>query len=179
MTGVDKEVADSTIAELKTLRLAGTDESIPTFEETAQLVGTQAPLLVEIKTGPSPAAVCPAVLASLRAHNVTFAIMSFDPRVLMWLKRHSPATRRLQLSGALRAEPVPAATKLLLRSMLMNVVTGPQGIAYDIASTPSLALSLWRHLLRCDVLFWTVDSPAALDRARRMKGNVIFENGRP
>jgi glycerophosphoryl diester phosphodiesterase len=176
LTGAGLDVASSSLAELQKLRLAGTAESVPTMEEVARLIGGRAPILVELKTGPLPAAIGPAVLAALHKHGVTFAVMSFDPRMLLWFKRHSPSSTRVQLSGALRGERLPAVAKLVVRSMLTNVITRPHAIGYEISSTPSWALSFWRRVLRCPVLFWTVDSPAALDRARRMKGNVIFEN---
>jgi glycerophosphoryl diester phosphodiesterase len=179
LTGVAGNVSSSSLAELKELRLAGTAESVPTMEEVARLVGVRAPILVELKTGPPPAAIGPAVLAALDKHGVTFAVMSFDPRMLLWFKRHSPSSVRIQLSGALRGERLPAIAKLVVRSMLTNVITRPHAIGYEITSTPSWALSFWRWALHCPVLFWTVDSPAALDRSRQLKGNVIFENLRP
>ena len=175
LTGVRLDVAASTLAELKQLRLCGTDQSIPTMAEVARLVGRRTPILVELKTGPQPAAICPPVLAALQRHEVTFAAMSFDPRLLLWFKRRSPSSTRVQLSGALRGERMPAVAKLLVRSMLTNALTRPHGLAYDIDSLPSVALTFWRLVLRCPVVFWTVDSAAALDRSRRLNANVIFE----
>ena len=179
LTGVTRHVASSTLAELKVLRLGGTSETIPTMDEVAALVRGRTPILIELKSGPKPAAVCSGVLEAMRRYEVTFAAMSFDPRMLLWVKRHSPSSTRVQLSGALRGERLPVVAKLLVRSMLTNVIVRPHAIAYDINSAPSLALSIWRRLLGCAVLFWTVDSPSALDRSRRMKGNVIFETIRP
>jgi glycerophosphoryl diester phosphodiesterase len=179
LTGVSRDVASSTLAELKELRLGGTGESIPTMDEVARLVGRRAPVLIELKSGPRPAAVCPGVLGAMRRYDVTFAAMSFDPRMLFWVKRHAPSSARVQLSGTLRGERLPLIAKLLVRSMLTNAIVRPHAIGYDIASAPSLALSFWRRVLGCDVLFWTVDSPSALERSRRFKGNVIFENIRP
>jgi glycerophosphoryl diester phosphodiesterase len=179
LTGAFVNVSSSTLAELKKLHLAGTGETVPAMEEVARLVGARTPILVELKTGPPPAVICPAVLAALHQHDVTFAVMSFDPRLLLWFKRHSPATTRVQLSGALRGERLPAIAKLVVRSMLTNVIIRPHAIGYEISSTPSWALSFWRRVLHCPVLFWTVDSPAALDRSRQLRGNVIFENIRP
>ncbi|HEX4430394.1 MAG TPA: glycerophosphodiester phosphodiesterase family protein [Frankiaceae bacterium] len=179
LTGVGLDVASSTLAQLKELRLTGSDESIPMMEEVARLVGRRTPILVELKSGPKPAAVCPGVLQSLREYDVTFALMSFDPRMLSWVRRHSPSSTRVQLSGALRGEPLPLIAKVLVRSMVTNLATWPHAIAYDIGSAPSASLTFWRRLLRCPVLFWTVDSPAGLDRARHLNGNPIFETIRP
>ena len=50
MTGVEGRVRDRTAADLAELRLAGTDEPIPTLLETMALVGRRAMVHVELKT---------------------------------------------------------------------------------------------------------------------------------
>ena len=63
--GVDKKVGELTLAELKTLRLLDSAETIPTFEEFLQLVNGRVPLIVEIKMAWMNAEVCPAAQALL------------------------------------------------------------------------------------------------------------------
>jgi glycerophosphoryl diester phosphodiesterase len=50
MTGVAGRLSDRTAAELAELRLAGSDERIPTLAETLRLVGRRALVHVELKT---------------------------------------------------------------------------------------------------------------------------------
>ena len=47
--GVDKKVAKCTLAELKTMKLKGTEETIPTFDEFLALVDGKVGILCEIK----------------------------------------------------------------------------------------------------------------------------------
>ncbi|HEX4018252.1 MAG TPA: glycerophosphodiester phosphodiesterase family protein, partial [Frankiaceae bacterium] len=140
LTSVNLDVASTSLEDLQQLRLLGTDESIPTMEAVTRLVAGRTPILVELKTGPSAGAVGPPVVEALRRFGVTHALMSFDPRMLGWARRHAPQSPRVQLSGALRGEPLPLIAKLLVRSMVTNVVTWPQAIAYDVFSAPSLGL---------------------------------------
>ena len=50
MTGVDGRVCDHTAADLCAMRLAGTDETIPTLANALTLVGHRAMVHIEIKT---------------------------------------------------------------------------------------------------------------------------------
>ena len=49
MTGLSGRVIDYTAEELSAMRLAGTEDGIPTFSEVLSLIGGRVPLLVEIK----------------------------------------------------------------------------------------------------------------------------------
>ena len=49
--GVDREVSDLSMAELKQCRLEGTQETIPSLEEVLELFQGGPPLLVELKAG--------------------------------------------------------------------------------------------------------------------------------
>ena len=51
-TGTDGQIEDLTLEELKQLRLEGTDEQIPTFDEVLALFETATPLIIELKTAP-------------------------------------------------------------------------------------------------------------------------------
>ena len=53
LCGVDRFVFDMTAEEIKKLRISGTDEQIPTFDEVLELVDGKIPLLIEIKDQPS------------------------------------------------------------------------------------------------------------------------------
>lgn len=47
---VDGQIEDLTLEELKQLRLEGTDEQIPTFDEVLALFESATPLIIELKT---------------------------------------------------------------------------------------------------------------------------------
>jgi glycerophosphoryl diester phosphodiesterase len=177
LTGRNLEVRESPLWQLKALRLKGTDERIPTLTEVLELVAGRVPLLIEIKPPVTAREVCRKVLETLDGYDGDLAIQSFDPRVIVWLRKHAPAMLRVQL--ATRSEGgdarVPWAVRVLLGSMAMNAISRPSAIAYDIRAAPSLALAYWRRAFNCPVLFWTVKSGHDLDRAHRLGGNVIVD----
>ena len=79
MCGVDKKVSELTLSELKTLRLADTDQTIPTFEEVLRLVDGKVPLLVEVKSDTvKNASLCIRTAKLLDFYSGPFAIQSFN-----------------------------------------------------------------------------------------------------
>ena len=92
--GVDKKVGELTLAELKTLRLLDSAETIPTFEEFLQLVDGRVPLIVEIKMAWMNAEVCPAAQALLDGYRGVYCVESFNPLALRWYKKNRPRIAR-------------------------------------------------------------------------------------
>lgn len=175
-TGLDADISELDLNQVTALTLFGSSEKVPTLREVVKTVGRKSPLLIEIKAGSPADRVCPAVMESLSTFEGTFAIQSFDPRILIWFKKHAPEVTRVQLSSSFKDQGVPTSQKLILRSMILNVRTRPHGLAYDIHSMPSVSLTFWRTVLRCPVLFWTVRTSQDLAQARSHRGNVIFEH---
>ena len=66
MCGVEKRVNELTLAELKQLSLAWTQERIPTFQEFLTLVNGQVPLIIEIKMDKRDDRIPQAVIEQLR-----------------------------------------------------------------------------------------------------------------
>jgi glycerophosphoryl diester phosphodiesterase len=177
LTTADLDVQTSSLTELKALRLKGSDERIPTLGEVLALVRGRVPLLIEIKPVVNPHEVCSRVLETLRDYDGDLAVQSFDPRIILWFRRNSPQMLRVQLATRSDSDDValPWLVRLLLRTMAMNLISRPSAIAYDIRTAPSFALSCWRRAFNCPVLFWTVKTSRDLDRAHRLRGNVIVD----
>ena len=97
--GVDAEVSDLTMEELKRCRLEGTQETIPALEEAARLFQGGPPLLVELKADYFDVReLVKKAVAVLDRCQVDYCIESFHPGVIFWLKRHRPDICRGQLS---------------------------------------------------------------------------------
>ena len=92
MTGVPGEVDRWVLEDLKKLRLLGTEEAIPTVEEMLSLVNGQVPLLIEIKNDKSEnvGRLEPLLMALLAEYQGFFILESFNPEVLVWLRRNAP-----------------------------------------------------------------------------------------
>jgi glycerophosphoryl diester phosphodiesterase len=95
MTGAEGRLADHTAADIADLRLAGTDETIPTLADALTLVGGRALVLIEIKTpfgevGPLERRVCEVLID----HNGPTAVIGFNPYSHAWFAEHQPTILR-------------------------------------------------------------------------------------
>lgn len=148
MCGVQGKIWEYTAAELKEMKLFGTEETIPTFEETLALVNGQVPLLVEYKMDKVDTAVCAAGQALLDEYNGAYAIQCFDPRALLWYKKNAPQVARGQLAEKFweneKYDGQPLY--LVLTYMLTNVATRPDFISYKAIHKDNLSLKVCRIL---------------------------------
>jgi glycerophosphoryl diester phosphodiesterase len=179
LTDRDLRVRESSFAELADLRLAGTEYRINALDEVLAAVDGQVPVLVEVKTGTPMSRVGPLLATILAGYQGPVAVQSFDPRVVLWLRRHLPDVPRGQLCGAFTGEHVPIAQKLLLRSMLLNAASRPHFIAFEVDAMPDRFVSFWRRRLDVPLLLWTIRTQDQLATAGRYRANAIFEGIRP
>lgn len=172
LTGATGPVARRSVGELTALRLAGTQEHIPTLRDLLALVAGKAPLLLELKTSADrpPDPLCRAVRRDLEGYGGPVAVMSFDPRVVRWFAAKQPALPR----GLVITEGNARTLSGGLRRRLMLSRTRPDFVAYDIAD---IAGPLARKLAQgpCPLLTWTVRNAAQLDQARDAGATPIIE----
>jgi len=172
LTGAAGNVCARTMAELAKLPLADTAETIPSLDETLALVGGVVPLLIEVKARrASPIGrLCHAVGAALSGYRGAVAVMSFDPRVVAWFRRHRPAVPRGLVLG--RTDHRPAARRRRLAAMLRAARI--DFVALDVADLGSpFARRLGARGL--PLAAWTVRSPAARALAMAHGAALIAE----
>lgn len=170
-------VAAHTLAHLQRSTVGGTPYRIPSLAAVLAYVRGRVPLVIEVKqpamdtrdTRPV-AAVCD----MLRGYRGAVAVQSFNPWVVLWLRRSAPHVLRGQIAGDLRGSGVPIVRRVLLQTMLLNHITCPHFIAYDVRALPSPWVWYWRRR-GVPVLAWTVRTARAWQVARAHADNVIFE----
>jgi glycerophosphoryl diester phosphodiesterase len=177
LTGRDLKITSASFAELSALRLADTEYRISAIEEVLELVAGRVPLLIEVKTGSRVDRLGPLLGRLLADYSGPVAVQSFDPRVVVWLRKHLPEVPRGQISGALRE--VPGTRRALLRTMALNAVSRPDFLAFEIGAMPDRFVAFWRRTLKVPLLLWTVRTEEELAAAHRYGANVIFEDIRP
>ena len=182
--GVDVLVEDLTAEELQNYRLEGTDEHIPMLEEVLTLFEGKTPLIVELKAERgNHAALTEAACALLDQYRVNYCVESFDPRCLMWLRKHRPDICRGQLSQAfLRHGDGGGQSKLtlfVLEHLLLNCTTRPDFIAYRFSDRKNLNLRWCRKLFRVQEVNWTITTKEEMEAAERDGNLVIFERFDP
>ena len=177
--GANANIPAVTAQVLGQLTLEGTKEKIPYLEQVVPLFENAGPLLIEIKTdNGNHAELTRKVCGLMRQYpDVTFCIESFDPRVLLWLKKHRPDVIRGQLSCNFIKERngLSFATAFLLKNLLMNFLTRPDFIAYRYEDRSCLAPALSRKLWKPQEFSWTVQDPETAERLKKDGALIIFE----
>ena len=173
MTGVPGQVDRWTLADLKKLRLLGTEEGIPTLDEMLELVNGQVPLLIEIKRdeGQELGRLEPILVKRLAQYDGMVIIESFDPEVLVWLRRNAPQFIRGQLGSISKSEPkITRYSKYLL----FNPLTQPDFIAFHVRSI-DYKLRMNCKKRNIPLIGWTVRTQEDLKRARQLCDGIIYE----
>lgn len=178
MTGLDKELKDLTWAQLQELRLAGTEQRIPLLTEVLDLVGGQVPLLVEIKNEGKVGPLEQAVIEDLRGYDGDFALQSFNPFVLRYVRDAAPDFIRGQLSSSFKGDDLAPIKVFLLKYLLLNFISRPVFVSYACGALPKwFARRLRQKGLY--LLAWTAKDVDEYIGAREIFDNVIFEGFTP
>ena len=178
MTGRAGRIADLVRGDLAELRLSGTGERIPLLAQALHLVAGRVPILVEIKNEGQPGALERAVRDLLAGYAGPFAVISFNPFTLGWFRRRAPAAIRGQTSALFRGRGPGRWRKFAHRDFLLNVVSRPDFLLYEIDGLPRVSVGLL-HGLGWPVVAYTVRTEAELAKARAFADNFVFEGLRP
>lgn len=183
LTGTPKVVEGLTFAELRELRLSGTDERIPLFSDVLgayERFAPDSPLIVELKTyGDNPGVLCEEALAELGRHTVRYCMESFDPRAVLWLRENRPDVFRGQLSQDFLADGRQSgkgtAFDIAATALAANMLTRPDFIAYRFEDSALPAPQLATRVLGGAYVGWTLHSIEELEACEGRGGIGIFE----
>jgi len=174
LTGVDARVEDSTSEYLTSLKLFGTEESIPRLSDVLSLVGGQVPLLIEVKNEGKVGELEAKLLDALDEYDGEFAIQSFNPFALSFFEKKAPHITRGQLSGSFIGETLPFYVKFILSNMLLNIKSKPHFIAYEGTHLSKLAVK-FRRMRKTPILAWTIENEHEKATVVNGSDNIIFK----
>lgn len=153
------KIWEYTAAELKEMKLLGTEETIPTFEETLALIDGRVPLLVEYKMDRVDTAVCAAGQALLDNYSGEYMIQCFDPRAVLWYTKNAPQVARGQLAKEFwHEEEYSSPLYTALSFLVANVATRPDFVSYSFEHQDNIALKAYR-LMGGTTACWTLRLP--------------------
>ncbi|MAG95534.1 MAG: glycerophosphodiester phosphodiesterase family protein [Alphaproteobacteria bacterium] len=180
LTGRPGRLDETTAAALAELRLAGSNEPIPTLSRVLERVAGRAPLLIEFKARSAEAGRLEAAAWEvLRNYRGRFAVQSYNPLSLLCFRRLAPMVPRGQLSGTMRRTTlvVDWTVKMMIRRFGFNYLSRPHFIVDSLNRQPyDVAQRLRRRL---PLLLYTVKNAEHQALADRYADNFIFENFRP
>ena len=179
-TGANANVSAVNAQVLSQLTLEGTREKVPFLEDVIPLFLGKTPMLIELKTeNNNYAQLTELVTDMLRQYpGLNYMIESFDPRVLVWLRKHHPDIIRGQISKDYfkdKACKLSWPMRFLLTNLMTNIFTKPDFIAYKYEDRGCLAPSLCRKIWGPKFFWWVVTSQDRAGRLLRMGDKIVFE----
>ncbi len=173
MTGKDKKIADCTYEEIKNLKLQNTDNYIPLFNEVLKVIDGKVPIIIELKYDTKCGILEKATMELLANYKGLYAIKSFNPFSVNWLRKNYPNVIRGQLSSDFRNQKMNIIKKLFLKSMIFNVISMPDFISYDIRAMPNKKIEKERRTKK--ILGWTVSDTKTMLEKKKYCDNLICE----
>jgi glycerophosphoryl diester phosphodiesterase len=178
MTGQPGRIADHTAADLMQMKLAGSDETIPTLADTLTLVGHRAMVHIEIKipygeVGPLERRVHEILID----HNGPTCVIGFNPYSHAWFADHHPKVLRGLDSYSYSSGDARHLAPELRKSFaeLQHVsFARPHFLALGLDMLPSKKADEFRDG-GMPVIAWTVRSRGEWDAVKAHCDNMIFE----
>lgn len=176
MTGAEGKLRDRTAAELSELRLAGTDERIPTLRETMALIGRRAMTHVELKTpygevGPLEQRVHEILID----HAGPVCVIGFNPYSHAWFADRFPGVLRgLDSYDYKRAPNMSEAQRRSFAQLEHVAIARPHFLALHAEMLPDERAAKYREE-GMPIVAWTIRDPAQWEAIRPHCDNLIFE----
>lgn len=174
MTGEDKQIKDATYDEIKELRLQNTATKISLFKEALDVIEGKVPIIIELKSNTKKGMLEKETMKILEGYKGKYAIKSFNPYTLLWLKKNYPKVIRGQLSSDFKDEKMSRIRRFLLKNMLFNFITKPDFLSYDIRALPNKRVEKYRG--KKIVLGWTVKNKKQMQKAKKYCDNFVCDN---
>ena len=187
-TGVKGNIEALDFEKMRKLRLEGTDEVIPTFDEVLDIFehsdnrhGNPCPLIIELKPVGNIQALVRAVCDRLDSYKGDFCIECFDPRALIALKQYRPEIVRGQLAQDFLIHDVglPWYQRRMLANLWWDKITKPDFVAYQFSDRKNRALRRETDKKGIQEVSWTIRSKKEFDAAIAAGCVPIFEGFDP
>jgi len=175
MTGLDAYIYHTLESDLLKTALHATDEMIPSLKNVLEFVHGQVPLLIEIKADAPVVSLTNAVIELLDDYEGDVAVHSFSPKIVRHLKKKAPHLLRGQISSDFKtAQTMSKFRKVYLSRMLLNPLTQPDFITYDIRALPTPYVRRFKANGKI-ALGYTAKNKKAYDEALKWVDNAVFE----
>ena len=180
MTGEVGPVDSKDYDELTNIKLRGSDEKIPGFDEVLELVDGKVPLLVEIKEAKGSLAVTKQTCERLKSYTGEYIIESFNPFALQEVRKNLPeAIVGILSEHFTKNKTFRNSVFYILQTMLLNVLSRPDFVAYNHNHASFLPFKLAKALGYVRFCY-TITSEEAEERALKKDfESVIFEGYLP
>ena len=174
MTGIDKKIKNTTYEEIKDLLLINSNEHIPLLIEILNLVRGRVPLLIELKYDTKIGLLEDKVIDILKNYQGLYAIQSFNPLSLIYIKKKCPEIPRGILVSKFKKEKLGILKKIILRNMLLNFIIKPDFISVNYNYLSNKKVQKYKNSKL--ILTWTIRNKEEIDKYASLCDNFIVEN---
>lgn len=175
MCGVDGKVWDYTVEELQKMKLANSNQTIPTLEQVLEVVRGKVPLIIEYKMDRVDTKVCELGNVILEKYEGAYCIESFHPLAVKWYRDHRPDVIRGQLSQNFAKTDYKGIQYWAMTYLLLNFLTRPDFIAYNHKDAEIFSRRLCAQLGALSVA-WTIKNREQYEEAKPYFDLVIFDS---
>jgi glycerophosphoryl diester phosphodiesterase len=167
--------------ELGTLAFKGGAARIEPLTEILSLTAGRVPIVIEIKSAfRGDMRLTERVAAIVSEYRGPFVLKSFDPGIVLHLKRIAPHLPRGIVSMCDYGDDpetahLSAAEMRNLTEMLHFPETQPDFVSWHVGDLPCAGAFFPRSLLGRPLMTWTVRQPDQIARARAFADQMIFE----
>ena len=172
MTGIDKLIKNTTYDEIRDLKLLNSNEHIPLLDDVLKLVNGSVPLLIELKYDTKVGLLEEKVINILKDYKGLYAIQSFNPFSLIYLKKHSKNIPRGQLAA--NFSNMNLIKKLLIKYMILNFLSKPDFISVNYKYLNNKRIQKYKNSKL--ILTWTIRNKENLENIKKYSDNYIMES---
>ena len=171
--GVNKRVKDLTYRELLKYNLFDTTLKVPLFSDVIKLVNGRVPILIETKYHNRYGVLEKILINELSNYKGLYAIQSFYPMSLLWLKRNTKNIPIGLLSSNLKNDS-NRLKSIIGKTLILDLFFKTDFISYDVKGLPNNYLSYKRDKKK--IVIWTIKNKKDYDLARQYTDSLICEN---
>ena len=171
--GVNKRVKDLTYRELLKYNLFDTTLKVPLFSDVIKLVNGKVPILIETKYHNRYGVLEKILINELSNYKGLYAIQSFYPMSLLWLKRNTKDIPIGLLSSNFKND-LNRLKSIIGKTLILDLFFKTDFISYDVKGLPNNYLSYKRDKKK--IVIWTIKNKKDYDLARQYTDSLICEN---
>lgn len=144
MCGVEGNVWEYTLEELSKMRLANSEQTIPTFEQVLGVIDGKVPIIIEYKMDRVDTKVCEFGNQILQKYQGPYCVESFHPLAVYWYRKNRPDVMRGQLSENFAKRSKKRLHLRMMTYLLTNFLTRPDFIAYNHEDADNVSRNICR-----------------------------------
>jgi glycerophosphoryl diester phosphodiesterase len=155
------------------------NETIPLLKDVLDLVDGKTNLLIELKPHGDVVNLCKNFMEIMKDYQGNYAVFSFHPKVVYYLKKHYPHVIRGQISEYFKDNyQMPKFMKFLMKRLWFNRFTKPDFISYGIYDMPNKYLDKLKKK-GTTIISYAAKSQKEFDFVKTHYDNVVFEYFHP